>query len=146
MKSYTMNPPSIIRLIKGTPKSGDPINIVEYNPEGFPTRIVYNIIGDTTEELIVAYGPNDGPIINGIEYKSHAINISNATLEVIDYKIVIPALLDLVLSNDTVDETADINTVVGTFTATGGEAPYGFAITSAPVSYTHLTLPTKRIV
>ena len=72
MKSYTMNPASIIRLIKGTPKSGDPINIVEYNPEGFPTRIVYNIIGDTTEELIVAYGPNDGPIINGIEYKSHA--------------------------------------------------------------------------
>lgn len=131
MKSYTMNPPSIIRLIKGTPKSGDPINIVEYNPEGFPTRIVYNIIGDTTEELIVAYGPNDGPIINGIEYKSHAINISNATLEVIDYKIVIPALLDLVLSNDTVDETVAINTVVGTFTATGGDAPYGYAITSA---------------
>ena len=130
MKSYTMNPPSIIRLIKGTPKSGDPINIIEYNGDGNPSRVVYNVIGDTTEELLLTYSADNNIVVDGIEYKKHLLNIPSATLTINFAPDIIPEIVDILLDNTSIDETRPVDTVVGNLTVVGGTGPYGFLLTS----------------
>ena len=125
-----MNPPSIIRLIKGTPKSGNPINTIEYNGEGLPSRIVYNVMGDTTEELLISYADEDNIVINGVEYKDHLLNIPSATLtlNLVQPTSPIPAIVDILLDNTSVDEVSPVGTVVGNITPVGGTAPYGYSL------------------
>ena len=130
MKSYTMNPPSIIRLIKGTPKSGDPINIIEYNGDGNPSRVVYNVIGDTTEELSLTYSADNNIVVDGIEYKKHLLNIPSATLAINFAPAIIPEIVDILLDNTSIEETRPVDTVVGNLTVVGGTGPYGLLLTS----------------
>lgn len=125
-----MNPASIIRLIKGTPKSGDPINIVEYNGDGNPSRVVYNIIGDTTEELLLTYSADNNIVVDGIEYKKHLLNIPSATLTINFAPAIIPEIVDILLDNTSIDEASPVNEVIGNFTVVGGTGPYGFLLTT----------------
>lgn len=68
-----------VRLVTGLLDRTDPVSSVTYDGNNRPTEIVYNT-SSGQETVTIAY-TNGHPIIDGVEYKDHNVNIWEAKLQ-----------------------------------------------------------------
>ncbi len=105
---------------------------VQYDTSNRPVEVVYNLKDGTQQTVVISYDTSGNPIIAGVLYVGHSVNLLNATLEnsvaAAPLPPPTPAIVDILLSNDTTDETSAPGTVIGTITPVGGTSPFGYTV------------------
>ena len=126
--------PTYIRIITGKQRVDEPIaSPIEYDASNRPTKIVYNVQGNKTEEVNIAYTAEGFPQLTNdsdgtvITYRNYSVDIPQAVLKPIQYEIV-PDITDIEISNLSVTEGDPIGTQIGILNAVGGTAPFTYAV------------------
>ena len=67
-----------VRVVTGLLDTTNPVSSVTYDGSNRPTQVVYNT-SNGTETVNITY-PNGDPVIGGVEYKNHVLNIWDGKL------------------------------------------------------------------
>ncbi len=117
------------KLVSGDLNESDPVaNILYVNT--LPSEIVYNMADGTTQTVTIGRDADNNPIINGITYNRHIVDIPSGTVRYGEPPKTPPAIVDIILSGDVIGDDAPINAVIGTLTGVGGTPPIGFQLIS----------------
>lgn len=111
-----------------------PVASILYENPAFPnhpTTIVYNVSGSRTETVTIDYSAEGHPILDGVEFKSHFVNIFEGRLEIsagAEGGEAPNGPTAITLTNDVIPEGEPIGTVIGILNTIGGSAPYTYSL------------------
>lgn len=117
------------KLVSGDINESNPVaNIVYVNT--LPSEITYNMADGTTQTVTIGRDSDNNPIVNGVTYNRHVVDIPSGTIRYGEPPKTPPAIVDIILSGDIIGDDAPINAVIGTLTGVGGTPPIGFQLVS----------------